>query len=117
MSDIGASTAQESTEETITVEVAYALPDDQRIIEVVVAPGTTADEVVRQSKISEVFPEIDIESSKMGVFGQTLGTKGLKLPKEYIVRAGDRIEIYRPLIADPKEVRRKRAAKAKEQKN
>ncbi|WP_347331807.1 RnfH family protein [Marinimicrobium locisalis] len=98
----------------ITVEVAFALPDKQRIIEVLVEPGTTAFQAAERSGIVKVFPEIDLESSKMGIFGQTLGTKGLKPPKEHELQPGDRVEIYRPLIADPKEARRKRAQKKKE---
>lgn len=98
--------------ETITVEVAYALPDKQKIVELLVEPGTTALQAVERSKIVSIFPEIDIATAKMGLFGQSLGTKGLKKANEYILQAGDRIEIYRPLLADPKEVRRRRAAKA-----
>ncbi|WP_027329348.1 RnfH family protein [Marinimicrobium agarilyticum] len=98
----------------ITVEVAFALPDKQRIIEVLVEPGTTAFQAAERSGIIKVFPEIDLESAKMGIFGQTLGTKGLKPPKEHELQPGDRVEIYRPLIADPKEARRKRAQKKKE---
>lgn len=99
--------------EMITVEVAYALLHKQKIIELLVEPGTTALQAVERSGIVDVFPEIDIASAKMGLFGQALGTKGMKKAPEYIVQPGDRIEIYRPLQADPKEVRRKRAEKAK----
>ncbi|WP_185235431.1 RnfH family protein [Teredinibacter franksiae] len=99
--------------EPIQVEVAYALPDKQKIVELLVEPGTTAYIAVQKSKIADYFPGLDIEGAKMGLFGQTLGTKGSKPAKEHILQAGDRVEIYRPLIADPKEVRRKRAEKAK----
>ncbi|WNO08239.1 RnfH family protein [Teredinibacter sp. KSP-S5-2] len=102
--------------EPILVEVAYALPEKQKIIELLVEPGTTALMAVRQSKITDFFPELDIENAKMGIFGQALGTKGLKPAKDHILQAGDRVEIYRPLTSDPKEVRRKRAEKAKEEK-
>lgn len=98
--------------EPITVEVAYALPDRQKIIELLVEPGTTAYVAVCKSKITDIFPEIDLETAKMGIFGQALGTKGLKPPREYELQPGDRVEIYRPLVSDPKEVRRKRAEKA-----
>lgn len=97
----------------ITVEVAYALPDQQKIIELLVEPGTTAFQAAERSGIVSVFPEIDLENAKMGIFGQSLGTKGLKPPREHELQPGDRVEIYRPLIADPKEVRRKRAEKKK----
>ncbi len=102
--------------EPIPVEVAYALPDKQKIIEVFVEPGTTVYDAVCESKIADFFPGLDIETAKMGIFGQTLGTKGLKPVKEHVLQARDRVEIYRPLIADPKEVRRKRALKAKAEK-
>ena len=100
-------------EQTITVEVAYALPTKQKIIALQVAPGTTAQQAVEQSGIDREFPEINITTAKMGIFGQALGTKGLKKAAEHVLQPGDRVEIYRPLTSDPKEVRRKRAAKAK----
>lgn len=100
--------------ELITVEVAYALPHRQQLIELQVLQGTTAFEAVQQSGIVEQFPEIDLESAKMGIFGQALGTKGLKLPKEHVLAMKDRVEIYRPLIVDPKEVRKRRAEKARQ---
>lgn len=98
----------------ISVEVAYALPNKQKIIEVLVEPGITAFQAAERSGIVNVFPEIDLESAKMGLFGQSLGTKGLKAAREHVLQQGDRVEIYRPLTADPKEVRRKRAEKAKQ---
>ena len=96
------------TESRIKVEVAYALPAQQRIVSVDVVSGTTLLDAVRQSGITGYFPDIDLESAKMGVFG-----KVIPRPAEYIVKAGDRIEIYRPLIADPKEVRKRRAEQAR----
>lgn len=98
----------------ITVEVAFALPDKQKIIELLVEPGTTAYQAADRSGIAKIFPEIDLENAKMGIFGQALGTKGLKPPREHELQPGDRVEIYRPLTADPKEVRRKRAQKKKD---
>ncbi len=100
--------------EVISVEVAYALPHKQKIVALLVEPGTTALVAAKKSGLDKEFPEIDYESAKMGIFGQALGTKGLKKAAEHELQAGDRVEIYRPLISDPKEVRRKRAAKAKE---
>jgi len=105
-----------SDTEPFCVEIAYALPERQKILELLVEPGTTACVAVKKSKISEFFPEIDAETVKMGIFGQTLGTKGLKPPREYILQPGDRVELYRPLISDPKEVRRRRAEKAQKKK-
>lgn len=100
--------------ELIAVEVAYALPQRQQLKTLQVAPGTTAYEAVEQSGIVQQFPEIDLETAKMGIFGQSLGSKGLKPPKEQVLQAGDRVEIYRPLLVDPKEVRKRRAEKAKQ---
>lgn len=99
--------------EPITVEVAYALPEKQKIVELMVSPGTTAHDAVLKAKLGDFFPGLDIENAKMGIFGQALGTKGMGGAKEYVLKAGDRVELYRPLIADPKEARRKRAEKAK----
>lgn len=100
--------------ELITVEVAYALPHRQQLISLQVPQGTTASEAVKQSGIVEHFPEIDLENAKMGIFGQALGTKGLKPPNEYVLEPRDRVEIYRPLIVDPKEVRKRRAEKSRQ---
>lgn len=99
--------------EPIEVEVAYAEPEKQKIIQVLVPPGSTAYDAVLKSGMTKLFPSIDVESVKIGVFGQTLGSKGQSKLNDYILKAGDRVEIYRPLIADPKEVRRKRAEEAK----
>ncbi len=93
-------------DEIMTVEVAYARPDEQRIIELQVPPGTTIAEAIERSGITELFPEIDLSKNKVGIFG-----KLAKLDTE--LQPGDRVEIYRPLIADPKEARRKRAAQGK----
>lgn len=91
-------------EETIPVEVAYARPENQVIIELAVKPGTTLIEAIRLSGIMEQFPEIDLETNKLGIFS--------KISKpDTVLREKDRVEIYRPLIADPKESRRKRAEK------
>ncbi len=93
-------------EEAIQVEVAYARPDEQVILTLQAAPGTTLVQAVEQSGILRLFPEIDINTNKFGVFG-----KMAKADAE--LREGDRVEIYRPLIADPKEQRKKRAAQGK----
>jgi putative ubiquitin-RnfH superfamily antitoxin RatB of RatAB toxin-antitoxin module len=90
----------------IPVEVAYALPEKQLILALDVAPDATLEEVIRASGILDRFPEIDLGKNKFGVFGK-LGKLSDTL------HAGDRVEIYRPLIADPKEVRKKRAAAGK----
>ena len=93
--------------ETIKVEVAYALPDKQAIVAVDVSPGTTALEAARLSGITDKFAGIDLDNAKLGIFGAVVA------PGQ-VLAEGDRVEIYRPLIADPKEVRKARAARAKE---
>lgn len=95
--------------ETLTVEVAYALPRRQLILELRVGEGTTAEQAIRASGILEQFPEIDLKSAKVGIFG-----KPCKLTDT--LNNGDRVEIYRPLIADPKEIRKQRAARGKDMK-
>lgn len=85
------------------IEVAYATPEKQKIVECVIAQGTSPRDAVKQSNIIEFFPEIDPENCDLGVFGKVVAP-------DYELAEGDRIEIYRPLIADPKEIRRQRAA-------
>lgn len=95
-------------QDRIRVEVAYAKPEEQVIIPIDVPVGTTLEEAIRVSGILEHFPEIDLNRNKTGIFG--------KLAKpDTVLQERDRVEIYRPLIADPKEARRKRAAKKKQQ--
>jgi len=96
----------------ISVEVAYALPHQQKIIPLLVQPGTTALQAVVQSEIIKYFPDIDMEALKLGIFGQSLSGKGADSAEKYQLRQGDRVEIYRPLICDPKDARRKRAEKS-----
>lgn len=97
------------TSRLMPVEVAYARLDEQVIVAIEVEPGTTLEQAVRQSGIQEQFPEIDLAVNKVGVFG--------KLTKvDAALRPGDRVEIYRPLIADPKAVRKQRAAEGKRMK-
>ncbi len=90
----------------IHVEVAYALPGVQALIPLNVPEGTTLEGAVKMSGVLEKFPDIDLANSKVGVWNKAaeLGT---------VLREKDRVEIYRPLIADPKEVRRKRAEEGK----
>jgi len=85
------------------IEVAYATPEKQVILERQIDSGTAPREAVRQSGIDQHFPEIDLEHCDIGVFGKVIAA-------DYELQDGDRIEIYRPLIADPKEIRRQRAA-------
>ena len=96
-----------SDSNSITVEVAYALPERQLILELQVPEGTSVIEAARQSGITGKFDGIDLENAKFGIFGKVVAPAQL-------LREGQRVEIYRPLIADPKEVRKARAARAKE---
>ncbi|NGX16384.1 RnfH family protein [Wenzhouxiangella sp. XN24] len=93
-------------DETIEVEVAYARPERQLILAVEVPRGTSAAEAVRLSGIEEKFPEIDLGSQRLGIFG-----KLCKADRE--LNPGDRVEIYRPLLADPRAARRELAAAGK----
>lgn len=86
------------------IEVAYATPHEQVILEVELSADATAKAAIHESGLLIRFPEIDLAQNKVGVFG-----KICKL--DQLLRPGDRVEIYRPLIADPKESRRLRAAK------
>lgn len=88
------------------VEVAYARPREQVIITLEVTPGTTVEQAVRQSGVLERYPELDLAVNKLGIFGKVA-------KPDSALREGDRIEIYRPLIADPKEVRKRRAEAGK----
>ena len=90
----------------IHVEVAYAKPDEQMIIPLDVAVSTTAEQVIENSQILKLFPEIDLKQNKIGIFSKPCA---LDTP----LREGDRVEIYRFLIADPKQVRKQRAAQGK----
>ncbi|MBQ4889986.1 MULTISPECIES: RnfH family protein [Shewanella] len=90
------------------VDVIYALPEQQKVITVNVAPGTRFIDAVKQSNMASFFPDIDLAKVKLGVFSRQAKHDEVLVP-------GQRIEIYRPLIADPKDVRRKRAEKAKEE--
>lgn len=90
----------------IMIEVAYALPNQQLIIPVQVAPEANAEAAIQKSGILKKFPEIDLDVNQIGVFGKLIR---LDTPLHNL----DRVEIYRPLIADPKEVRKQRAADGK----
>ena len=93
---------------TIGVEVAYALPHKQAIVPLQVASGTTVLAAAQQSGIAGKFEGIDLDNARFGIFGTAV-------TPEQVLKDGDRVEIYRPLVADPKEVRKARAARAKEQ--
>ena len=92
--------------EQINVEVVYALADKQELVSLKLPVGATVRQTIERSGLLEKFPEIDLAKNKLGVFA--------KLVKpDAVLRDRDRVEIYRPLIADPKEVRKQRAAEGK----
>jgi len=91
---------------TIKAGVAYALSGQQIWLTVELEAGATVQEVIERSGILEKFPEIDLEKQKVGIFGKVATL-------EAEVKEGDRVEIYRPITADPKAVKRKKAAPAK----
>jgi putative ubiquitin-RnfH superfamily antitoxin RatB of RatAB toxin-antitoxin module len=97
--------SENSQGESIQVEVAYAKPSLQRILKIKVTPGTSARAIIEMSGIREIFPEIEAEPV-VGIFSRKIA---LDTPLEN----GDRLEIYRPLLADPKEVRRRKAEEQK----
>ncbi len=90
------------------LEVVYATPEEQTVIELKVSPPASIREVITQSGILEKFPALEITDENVGIFAY-------RLPLEHLVNDGDRIEIYRPLLMSPTEARRIRAA-AKEAK-
>jgi len=86
----------------VAVEVVYALPDRQIVVSVEAGPGATLREVIERSGILQRCPEIDLARQRVGTFGRVRGL-------DEAVAPGERIEIYRPLPSDPKEMRRRRA--------
>ena len=92
--------------DTIQIEVVYALADRQDIIPLTLAAGTTLKQAVEASGLTAKYPDIDLAKGRFGIYS--------KLAKpDTALRDRDRVEIYRPLIADPKEVRKQRAAEGK----
>jgi putative ubiquitin-RnfH superfamily antitoxin RatB of RatAB toxin-antitoxin module len=88
----------------VQVTVSYATPGDEFIHPMRVAPGTTVGQAIEGSGVLARFPEINLVTQPVGIYGK-------KKTLETVLRERDRIEIYRPLVADPKDTRRKRAAK------
>ncbi|AUX94456.1 RnfH family protein [Mixta gaviniae] len=89
----------------ITVEVVYALPEKQYLRQVKLAQGSSVEQAIRASGLLELRHDIDLTQNKIGIY-----SRPVKLQDE--VNEGDRVEIYRPLIADPKELRRQRAERS-----
>lgn len=92
--------------EQMSVEVVYALASKQEIVPMKLPVGTTVRQAIERSGLLEKYPEIDLAKNKLGVFAKIV-------KPDTPLRHRDRVEIYRPLIADPKEVRRQRAAEGK----
>lgn len=101
-------TEQEVAQSKIQIEVVYGLPTRQELITIMVEDGALLEQGIIESGILNVFEEIDLTINKVGIWNRSA-----KLTDT--LRDLDRIEIYRPLIADPKEVRKRRAEKAKEE--
>ena len=92
--------------ETISIEVCYALSSKQELVKLSLPEGASLQQAVEASGLLEKYPEIDLKKNKFGIWN--------KLSKaDSVLRDKDRVEIYRPLIADPKEVRKQRAAEGK----
>ena len=92
-------------EEAIAVEVVYALPHEQRVLALTVPPGTTALEAVRLSGLTVRYPELAAQDLRVGIYGRVVSA-------DTVLNDGERVEIYRPLVAEPKLARRKRASAA-----
>lgn len=88
------------------IEVCYALPEKQDIVHLDLPVDALLEQAVLASGLPGKYPEIDLEQGKFGIYGKICRL-------DTVLRDGDRVEIYRPLIADPKEVRRKRAEEGK----
>jgi len=88
----------------LDVVVSYATPQQEFIRPMRVAPGTTIGQAIEGSGVLASFPEINLVTQPVGIYGK-------KKTLETVLRAQDRIEIYRGLVADPKDSRRRRAAK------
>jgi putative ubiquitin-RnfH superfamily antitoxin RatB of RatAB toxin-antitoxin module len=90
----------------VTIEVVYGVPHKQKILTLILAEGSTVEQAILASGVIDLFPEIDLKVNKVGIWN-----KAVKLSQ--VLNDLDRIEVYRPLIADPKDVRKRRAEKAK----
>jgi len=93
-------------DDKVTIEVVYGVPHKQKILTLILAEGATVEQAILASGVIDLFPEIDLKVNKVGIWN-----KATKLSE--VVNDLDRIEVYRPLIADPKDVRKRRAEKAK----
>ena len=102
------SMTKQMMDKQIQIEVVYGLPQKQELLTLPVQVGTTVEQAINESGILSMFSDIDLTINKVGIWN-----RAAKLSD--VLKNLDRIEIYRPLIADPKEVRKRRAEKAKEE--
>jgi len=93
-----------ANQQRIVVEVVLAFPERQELVSLELPAGSTVADAIDQSGLAGMFENFEPDLNKVGIFGH-------KVPMDQLLRNGDRVEIYRPLIADPKEVRRQRALK------
>ncbi len=101
-------TGESTDADKITIEVVYGVPHKQKILTLLVNQGTSVEQAIVDSGIIALFPEIDLSIAKVGIWN-----RAVKMSE--VLDDLDRIEIYRPLIADPKDVRKRRAEKAKQE--
>lgn len=94
----------------VKVEVVYALPDQQHIVKLQLPKGSNIEQAIEKSGLLQQHPQINLKHNQVGIFNEVK-------PLEQILRNGDRVEIYRPLIANPKELRRAKAAAQRDKKN
>ena len=91
-----------ASEHPIVVEVVYALNDEQHVVTVNLACGATVSEAIEVSRLCERYPQIGASDAPVGIYGRIVS-------RDTVLHQGDRVEIYRPLVADPKQARRRRA--------
>ncbi len=87
----------------LQVEVVFATPEHQALISLSLPPGSSVEDAIRESRIPEQFPSLDLSALEVGIWGRVVA-------RGQVLQAGDRIEIYRPLEMDPREARRQLAA-------
>ena len=90
------------SQENISVEVVLAMPERQELVALEIPEGATLADAIAASGLPEMFEDFEVDPSMVGIFSE-------KASLDQVLRDGDRVEIYRPLIVDPKEVRRQRA--------
>ena len=86
----------------IRVEVVYATPDRQQLVELELGEGATVAEAIEASGLAELFGDFEVDPSRLGIFSRKVGP-------DHVLRNGDRVEVYRPLLIEPREARRQRA--------